>query len=137
MNQTSKYFILTLAAGVAAATVVLAAEPGLPAASTRENITYAVDIKPIFDASCVKCHNGEKAKAGLHLDSLEGALKGTKHGKVIQPGHPEKSQMVKAVGHLSEDSDDWMPPLHNKAGIKPLTSEQISLIMGWIQQGAK
>jgi hypothetical protein len=30
-----------------------------------------------------------------------------------------------------------MPPLHNKAGIKPLTPEEISLIMGWIKQGAK
>jgi hypothetical protein len=31
----------------------------------------------------------------------------------------------------------WMPPLENKAGIKPLTSGQIGLIRAWIDQGAK
>jgi len=30
-----------------------------------------------------------------------------------------------------------MPPLKNKAGIKPLTPEQIGLIRAWIDQGAK
>ena len=28
-------------------------------------------------------------------------------------------------------------PALNRAGIKPLTREQVSLIMGWIKQGAK
>jgi mono/diheme cytochrome c family protein len=137
--KTSKYIILTLAAGFAAANLASAAGPKakLPEASTKENITYATDIKPIFDESCVICHNGDRAKAGLHLDSLAGVLKGTKHGKVIKPGAPEKSQLVKAIGHLTKDPDGWMPPLHNKAGIKPLTPEQISLVMGWIKQGAK
>ena len=135
--NTTKHIILTLAVGFAAATAVSAAESKLPAASAKENITYATDIKPIFDTSCVKCHNGDRAKAGLHMDSLEGVLKGTKHGKVITLGEPQKSQLVKAIGHLGDDPDHWMPPLHNKAGLKPLTKDEISLIMGWIKQGAK
>jgi cytochrome c len=129
--------MLTLAAGFVAAAVVSAAETKLPEASTKENITYATDIKPVFDASCVKCHAGDKAKAGLRLDSLEGVLKGTKQGKVVTPGQPEKSGLVKSIGHLTKDPEGWMPPPNNKAGIKPLTSEQISLVMGWIKQGAK
>ena len=137
MNKTDKFIILSLAASFAAATVALAADTKLPEASTKENITYATDIKPIFDESCVKCHHGDRAKADLHMDSLEGVLKGAKHGKVITPGNPEKSLMVKAIGHQLKDTDKWMPPLHNKAGIEPLTPEQVSLIMGWIKQGAK
>lgn len=135
--NTNKLILLTVAAGFAAVTLATAAEPKLPKASTKENITYAVDIKPIFDHSCVRCHHGDHAKARLHLDSLAGVLKGAKHGKVVIPGEPEKSRLVKAAGHVLKDPRDWMPPLHNKAGIKPLTSEQVSLIMGWIQQGAK
>jgi uncharacterized membrane protein len=135
--KKTKIIILTLTAGFMAVPAMQAAEITLPAASTKENITYATDIKPIFDNSCVKCHSGNKAKAGLHLDSLAGVLKGAKQGKVLTPGNPENSQIVKSIGHLTKDKDAWMPPLHNKAGIKPLTSDEISLIIGWIKQGAK
>lgn len=135
--KKTKLIILTLVASFAAVPRLQAEDAKLPPASTKENITYATDIKPIFDTSCVKCHSGDKPKARLRMDSLEGVLKGTNHGKVVIPGAPEKSQLVKAISHASKDPDDWMPPLHNKAGIKPLTSEEISLIIGWIQQGAK
>ena len=135
--NTTKLILLTLAASFAAATAGLAEDAKLPPASAKANLSYATDIKPIFEASCVKCHNGDRAKAGLHMDTLAGVLKGTKHGKVITPGKPDESQLVKAIGHLTKDPDGWMPPLHNKAGIKPLTQEEISLILGWIKQGAK
>lgn len=135
--KKTKSILLTLAAGFVAAHAVQAAETALPTASTKENITYASDIKPIFDNSCVKCHSGNKAKAGLHMDSLAGVLKGAKQGKILTPGNPENSQIIKSIAHLTKDKDAWMPPLHNKAGIKPLTPDEISLIMGWIKQGAK
>ena len=59
----------------------------LPPASDQKGVTYAKDIKPIFEKSCVKCHGAEKPKAKLRLDSLEGALKGGEDGKVIEPGN--------------------------------------------------
>ncbi len=109
----------------------------LPAASTKQGVTYATDIKPILDASCVKCHSGDKPKAKLKLDSLENALKGAKDGKVIVPGDSAKSLMVQAAAHATKDHDQWMPPLHNRANIGPLTPEQIGLVRAWIDQGAK
>ncbi len=135
--KPTKLIILTLAASVAALTVALAEDAALPPASTKEGITYATDIKPIFDASCVKCHSGDKAKARLHMDTLEGVLKGTKMGPIVTPGDPDKSWIVKSVAHLTKDPQEWMPPLHNKAGIKPLTTNEVGLIIGWIKQGAK
>jgi hypothetical protein len=45
--------------------------------------------------------------------------------------------LVLSVAHLTDDKDTWMPPLHNKANIAPLTPEQIGLIRAWIDQGAK
>src|SRR4029434_5845169 len=42
----------------------------LPPASDQKGVTYAKDIKAIFEKSCVKCHGAEKPKAKLRLDSL-------------------------------------------------------------------
>ncbi|HTI98959.1 MAG TPA: c-type cytochrome domain-containing protein [Dongiaceae bacterium] len=109
----------------------------MPPASTKEGVTYATDIKPIFDNSCIKCHGKDRAKAKLHLDSLEGVLAGSEDGKVLKPGNSADSVLVKAVSYATKDDDMWMPPQHNKAGIKPLTAEEVGLIRAWIDQGAK
>lgn len=109
----------------------------LPPASSKAGVTYANDIKPIFEASCIKCHGAEKPKAGLRLTSLEGALKGTKEGKVISPGNSTKSSLVISVACISSDDEEWMPPKNNKAKIAPLTKDEVSLIRAWVDQGAK
>ena len=135
---------ITLTAMVLGATFGLAAAASaadtagqMPPASTKQGVTYATDIKLIFDNSCVKCHSGDKPKARLKLDTLENALKGSKDGKIITAGDSAKSLMVKCVAHVTSDHDSWMPPAHNKANIGPLTPEQIGLIRAWIDQGAK
>ena len=108
----------------------------LPPASTKQGVTYASDIKPIFEKSCVKCHGSEKQKGKLRLDSLEAALKGGEDGKVIEPGKSADSMLVHNIAHLG-DEDDFMPPPDNKDKIQQLTKEQIGLIRAWIDQGAK
>ena len=128
---------IALAATFGLAFAAAADTAQLPPASTKTGVTYATDIKPVFDASCVKCHSGDKPKAKLKLDSLENALKGSKDGKVITPGDSANSLMVKCVAHTTSDHDSWMPPPHNKANIGPLTADQIGLIRAWIDQGAK
>ena len=131
---------LTLAALTAAFSFAVAAsaeDATLPPASTKTGVTYATDIKPIFDASCVKCHSGDRPKARLHMDTLEGVLKGTKEGKIVTAGDSANSFIIQSVAHTTKDHDSWMPPLNNKAGIKPLSPEQIGLIRAWIDQGAK
>jgi len=129
--------VFASAFGLAAVASADDATGTLPPASTKQGVTYATDIKAILDNSCVKCHSGDKPKAHLKLDTLENALKGGKDGKVITAGDSAKSMLIQAVAHLSKDSDDWMPPLHNRAKIGPLTPDQIGLIRAWIDQGAK
>jgi len=108
----------------------------LPPASGKANITYDTDIKPILDANCVRCHLGSKP-VKLHLDTREGMLQGTKEGKVVIPGAPEKSWLVKLILYPDNETNSaWMPPQHLKTALKPLTKEQIGLIIGWIKQGA-
>jgi hypothetical protein len=108
----------------------------IPPASVKTGVTYATDIKPLLDKSCIKCHDGAKPKGKLRLDSLEGALKGGEDGKAVMPGNSAGSPMVINIAHAG-DPDDYMPPPRNKANIAPLTKEQIGLIRAWIDQGAK
>jgi mono/diheme cytochrome c family protein len=108
----------------------------LPPTSDKTGVTYTTDIKPLFEKSCVKCHGAEKPKGKLRLDSLEGILKGGEDGKVVLAGNSGVSMLVHNVAHAG-DPDDYMPPPRNKAGIQPLTKEQIGLIRAWIDQGAK
>jgi mono/diheme cytochrome c family protein len=108
----------------------------LPPAATKASVTFAADIKPMFQDSCVKCHGADKPKAKLRLDSLEAVLQGSEHGKVVQPGKSGESRLIHLVAQLG-DPDDSMPPPNNKAKIPPLTKEQIGLVRAWIDQGAK
>jgi mono/diheme cytochrome c family protein len=125
----------SLTAGAALAADKLDASK-LPPAAAATGVTYAKDIKPIFEKSCVKCHSGDKAKAKLHLDSLEGALKGGKEAPDIVVGKSGESKLVFAVAHVG-DSDDFMPPPDNKVNIAPLTPAEVGLLRAWIDQGAK
>src|SRR5215475_9750677 len=108
----------------------------IPPASTKTGVTYAADIKSIFEKSCTKCHGAEKQKGKLRLDSLEAVLKGSEDGKVVVPGKSAESILVHNVAHVG-DEDMFMPPPDNKDKIPPLTKEQIGLIRAWIDQGAK
>ena len=108
----------------------------IPPASINKGVTYATDIKSIFEKSCIKCHGAEKPKARLRLDGLETALKGGEDGKVILPGDGAGSMLVHSIAHVGKP-DGYMPPPRNKAHIPPLTAEQIGLIRAWIDQGAK
>ena len=139
MTTTIKLTAIALTAtfGLAIAVTAQDAAATLPPASTKQGVTYTTDIKTILDASCAKCHSGDKPKARLKLDSLEGALKGGKDGPILKAGDSANSFVVKSIAHLTADHDSWMPPLHNRANIAPLTPDQIGLIRAWIDQGAK
>ena len=135
----TKFTAISLAAAFGFAVAVSAddmktAAPTLPPVATKTGVAYTTDIKPIFDAACVKCHDGtKKPRAGLALDTLAGTLKGSKDGKVVVAGDSAKSDLVLSVAHIG-DPDTFMPKGKNA---KPLTPEQIGLIRAWIDQGAK
>ena len=61
----------------------------------------------------------------------------TIEGKVVIPGAPKKSWLVKLILYPGNETNSaWMPPQHLKTALKQLTKEQIGLIIGWIKQGA-
>lgn len=157
-----KHFVIAITLLAAAGSLGRAAEldlSKLPPASTKTGVTFATDIKPIFEASCVQCHGAQRPKGNLRLDSAEGALKGSSEGKVIVSGDSAKSKLVIAVSQL--DPRMTMPPKPREgrrgpggpggggpggggpgggtppAPAKPLTAEQVGLVRAWIDQGAK
>ena len=80
----------------------------LPPASTQTGLTFTNDILPLFKASCVGCHSGNRPRAQLRLDTLEGVLKGTEKGLILTAGDSANSLIVKAASQL--DSETAMPP---------------------------
>src|ERR1041385_6442849 len=105
----------------------------LPPVADKKGVTYAADIKPIFEKSCFKCHGPDKQKAKLRVDSLAAVKKGGEDGDVLSIGKSEKSRLVHSVARIL-DEDENMPP-EDKGD--PLTKDQVALIRAWIDQGAK
>jgi hypothetical protein len=105
----------------------------LPPAAKTPGVTFAKDIKPLFEKSCFKCHGAEKQKGKLRLDTLEATLKGGENAPNIVPGDSAKSTLVAAIARAG-DEDDFMPP---KDKGEPFTKEQVGLVRAWIDQGAK
>jgi mono/diheme cytochrome c family protein len=109
-------------------------EPGsIPPATAKQNVTFATDIKPIFDRACLECHGPKKQKGGLRLDSLEATIHGSDDGPVLELGQGATSMIVSNIAHVGLE-DDWMPPLDEG---KPLSQEEVALVRAWIDQGAK
>ncbi|MDQ3622409.1 MAG: DUF1549 domain-containing protein, partial [Verrucomicrobiota bacterium] len=106
------------------------AEPA-PAPSKEQLAFFESKIRPILAGNCYKCHSLEqgKAKRGLTLDTREGVLKGGETGPALEPGDPQNSLLIKAVGY--KDPDLQMPPKGEK-----LTPQQISDLTAWVKMGA-
>jgi len=121
----------------------------IPPASKKQGVTFATDIKPLFEASCVKCHSGDRAKARLHLDSLDGLKAGSEDGPVFKDGDSANSKLVKAIARINPKTMMPPPPRKPRPGSegqapapqqeppKPLTPEEVGLVRAWIDQGAK
>jgi len=95
--------------------------------SAQQPITFAKDIQPIFQNSCWKCHGETLQLSKLDLRTLDAALKGGEKGTAIVPGKAEESRLYRRVAGLERPA----MPMDTK-----LTSEQISAIKTWIDEGA-
>jgi hypothetical protein len=108
----------------------------LPAPATQQGVTFEKDIKPLVEASCLKCHSGDRPKSKYRMDTVENIIKGGSSGeKAVIVGKSEKSPLVLMSANLIEDME--MPPIDNRDRYPELTKEQIALVRAWIDQGAK
>ena len=107
---------------------------GGPVAPPSETVSFASDVQPIFDASCVGCH-GDGGNAGLDLRSGRSYANlvgnpATESGLArIEPGEPENSWLyLKITGQ--QTVGDQMPPG------SPLNTDTTDRIRTWIEEGA-
>jgi len=111
--------------------LVLGSVPGSAAPGT---VQFNRDIRPLLSDNCFACHgfDAKKRKAGLRLDTPEGALAPNKGGRVaIKPGDLAGSELWKRL--QTTDPDDVMPPPETH---KSLTAAQKDTLKRWIEEGA-
>lgn len=106
-------------------------------------VSFADDINPVFQKSCVSCHSGvgEGAQMSAYLMvDYDSVMKGTMHGPVVVPGSRMSSSLYLVVAGKTAP-EIRMPP-HNDESFAQgrgvmLSAETIELIGLWIDQGAK
>ena len=96
-----------------------------------ETPVFAGLIQPVLQQKCCSCHNANKHKGDLRLDTPEGIAKGGKNGMVIKPGQPKDSPLLTRL-HLPASDEKHMPP----AGKPQLSDTETRLLEWWIEQGA-
>lgn len=97
----------------------------------NQAVVYSQIIHPIIERKCVQCHNPDKIKGGLRMDSYELLMEGGDSGEVIVAGNAAGSELVKLI-HMEPSEKRAMPP----KGKTPLTENEMALIEWWIEQGA-
>lgn len=83
-------------------------------------------IRPLLIAKCQECHAGDKAKAGLRLDSREALLAGGESGTAAVVGKPDESLLIDVIGYRNVVQ---MPP---KA---KLPDADIAALTEWVRRG--
>jgi len=134
MKSPLRASLLSLALTSFTFPVVAAPAPapaGGAAPAPASGVDFVRDVQPIFENKCLECHNPNKIKGKLLMDSAAALLKGGDTGPGLVVGKPEDSEIVKRVV-LPADHDDIMPP---KGG--PLTAKETDVLKRWIAEGAQ
>ncbi|WP_234736983.1 c-type cytochrome domain-containing protein [Tellurirhabdus bombi] len=107
-------------------------EVAMPAITdVNQALVYEQIVGPILKSRCIQCHNAEKSKADLRLDTPEMIQKGSEDGPVLVAGKAVDSELIK-VCLLPLEDDQHMPP----KGKTQLTESQLTLLTWWINEGA-
>lgn len=85
-------------------------------------------VAPLLQRHCTVCHSGDQAPIGLRLDSLEGVLRGSSRGPVVQAGDPAGSELIRRLRGVSQ-------PRMPLSGPPYLPEAQIELFEQWIRGG--
>ncbi|MBL9151334.1 MAG: hypothetical protein JNK37_02560 [Verrucomicrobiales bacterium] len=107
-----------------------AAPPEVPLA---DRVVFTDFVMPIMEAKCNECHNENKTKGKLRLDTHEMMMAGSEGSDyaTVMAGNSEESELIVRV-LLPADDDEFMPP----DGKEPLTPEEIRVLRWWIDKGA-
>ena len=141
MKTTTRFGTLTTFAAALTLANLLNANPSpAPASATAAPaqpataagaVDFARDIQPLLETRCLECHNPNKVKGKLLMDTMANLVKGGEKGAAIVAGHADQGELMKRIV-LPKGDDDIMPPKGD-----PLTAAQIGMLKQWIAAGAK
>jgi len=92
-----------------------------------QNIDYNNEIQPIFDNSCMPCHQGNNPSGGLDLSSYENVMAGGNSGPAIIPGDMQSLLRLEVVSGSMPNNT-----ANNVLGISDLSEQEIQTISLWI-----
>ncbi len=95
-------------------------------------VAEEMEVRPaqamgLLKTQCMGCHNAEKKKGGLSLETRDLALKGGESGAALQAGDSARSPLITA---LTDAGDAHMPPK------KQMAEKHINLLKAWVDAGA-
>ena len=99
-------------------------------AADEKTVDYRKHVVPIFTKYCTGCHDAKEANGELNLAGYQTLMRGGENGKVIVPGKPDSSRMIRL---LEKKAEPFMPP----EGEKGPTAKEIAVLKAWIKLGAK
>jgi hypothetical protein len=106
----------------AAFTAPSSTDDGLP-------VNFVDDVQPILREHCQSCHRGSRAKNGLNLKTMKGALLGGSSGAAVVPGDSSASLLYLVISHEKSPN---MPPDEDR-----LPDELLDTIRQWIDEGCR
>jgi hypothetical protein len=98
---------------------------------TSESVVFTDIVQPILKAKCESCHNDQKTKGALKMNSVAGLLKGGKHGAIWKAGDALNSHLIQRI-KLPLNAKEHMPPL----GKSQLSDNEITILSLWVKEGA-
>lgn len=108
----------------------------------RSDVSFAADVRPILDRSCLECHDnsGEGvATSDFSVVDYASVMKGTGFGPVVVPGSSISSTLYLVVAGKTAP-EIRMPPHHSEALAEgrgeSLSVDELAIIAAWIDQGA-
>lgn len=87
-----------------------------------EEVCFSSDVLPVLQNSCGNCHSSPIEETNFSTKDYSSVL------QIVKPGNARKSELYQVITAIN--SRHMMPP------DKPLSKEQRTLIMIWIEQGA-
>ncbi len=114
----------------------------LPLFGCDREVSFANDVQPILNDSCIACHGGAGEGAetsGVDLTDYAGVMRGTNFGPIVIAGESASSVLYQVVAH--ETSPEIHMPPHTEDALAEgrgfsLRDPQIQTIAEWIDQGA-
>ncbi len=94
-------------------------------------VVFTHMVRPILESKCTGCHNQQKAKGELLMETEAALLKGGKSGALWDTTAKDLGLLLQRV-HLPLENKKHMPP----RGKPQLTDTEIAILYNWVKSGA-